>query len=194
MNAHEAYRKRCVTTLPTVMFGNYERLQKSQTYQHKRGILVAEPKNGRPIFFPEKLVIWGNLGLFVWILLDTAAFALYNVTAGIAFFVLTLILIYLVLNILGCLRPCHNCIKCTHGMGRLAALYFGRRIFKDYKYNYKLPGAVFFTVYIGALPAAFALYSTIADYTPIKAVVTATLLALTVYSASTWRPKKPKTT
>jgi hypothetical protein len=79
-------------------------------------------------------------------------------------------------------------------MGRLAALYFGRRIFKDYKYNYKLSGAVFFSLYIGAFPAAFALYTTIADFTPIKAAVSAALLTITIYSASTWRPKKPKTT
>ena len=153
---------------------------------------MTEPKNGRPIFFPEKLVQWGNLALFVWIILDTVAFALYNLTAGIAFFILTLILIYGVLNILGCLRPCYNCIKCTHGMGRLAALYFGRRIFKDYKYNYKLPGAIFFTIYIGAFPAAFALYSAAIDFTVAKAAVFAVLLAFTIFSALTWRPKKPK--
>ena len=107
---------------------------------------MTEPKNGRPIFFPEKLVVYGNLTLFLWIVLDTAAFLLFDITYGIVFFVLTLILIYGVLNFLGCLRPCYNCIKCTHGMGRLAALYFGRRIFKDYKYNYKLPTAIFFTL------------------------------------------------
>jgi hypothetical protein len=155
---------------------------------------VTEPKDGRPIFFPEKLVLWGNLALFVWILLDTVAFLLYDVTAGIVFFVLTAILIYGVLHILGCLRPCYNCIKCTHGMGRLAALYFGRRIFKDYKYNYKLPGAVFFTLYIGAFPAAFALYSTLIALTPLKAAVSAALIVITIYSALTWRPKKVKPT
>jgi hypothetical protein len=153
---------------------------------------MTEPKNGRPIFFPPKLVAFGNLALFIWILLDTTAFALYNFTAGLAFFILSLILIYGVLNILGCLRPCHNCIKCTHGTGRLAALYFGRRIFKDYKYNYKLPGAIFFTLYIGAFPAAFALYSTLQNFTAIKAAVFAALLAFTIFSASTWRPKKSK--
>lgn len=153
---------------------------------------MTEPKNGRPIFFPERLVLWGNLALFLWIVLDTVAFLLYDVTGGIVFFVLTLILIYGVLHFLGCLRPCYNCIKCTHGMGRLAALYFGRRIFKDYKYNYKLPGAIFFTLYVGAFPAAFALYSTIVDFTPLKAAVFAALLAITIYSALTWRPKKPK--
>ena len=153
---------------------------------------MTEPKNGRPIFFPEKLVVYGNLTLFLWIVLDTAAFLLFDITYGIIFFVLTLILIYGVLNFLGCLRPCYNCIKCTHGMGRLAALYFGRRIFKDYKYNYKLPTAIFFSLYIGAFPAAFALYSTIIDFTAFKAAVCAALIVLTIYSVLTWRPRKRK--
>ena len=153
---------------------------------------MTEPKNGRPIFFPQNLVFFGNLALFLWIALDAVAFLLYNFTAGIVFFILTLILIYGVLNFLGCLRPCYNCIKCTHGMGRLAALYFGRRTFKDYKYSYKLPTAIFFTLYIGGFPAAFALYSTIVDFSNLKLVVFLVLLMLTIYSALTWRLRKLK--
>jgi hypothetical protein len=151
---------------------------------------MAEPKNGRPIFFPEKLVILGNLALFVWIIFDTIAFLLFDFTYGEVFFIVTLILIYGLLHFLGCLRPCHNCIKCTHGMGRLAALYFGRRIFKDYKYSYKLPTAIFFSLYIGAFPAAFALYSAIADFTVTKVAVFGVLLTFTIFSALTWRTKK----
>jgi hypothetical protein len=150
---------------------------------------MAEPKNGRPIFFPEKLVLYGNFALFIWILLDTAAFLLFNITSGIAFLIVTLIAVYGVLHLLGCLRPCYNCIKCTHGMGRLAALYFGKRIFKDYKYSYKLPTAIFFTLYIGAFPAAFAFYSALADFTVVKAAVFVVLLAFTVFSSLTWRTK-----
>lgn len=150
---------------------------------------MTEPKNGRPIFFPEKLVTYGNLALFLWIILDTTAFLLYDITAGIAFFIVALITIYGVLHLLGCLRPCYNCIKCTHGMGRLAALYFGRRIFKDYKYSYKLPTAIFFTLFIGAFPATFALYSAILDFTVIKVALFGVLLAFTIFSASTWRTK-----
>src|SRR5665647_1130258 len=154
---------------------------------------MAEPKNGRPIFFPPKLVLLGNLALFAWIVLDAVTFLLFDLTIGIVFFVATLILIYGLLHILGCLRPCYNCIKCTHGMGRLAALYFGRRIFKDYKYSYKLPTAVFFTLYIGACPATFALYSAIIDFTTIKVAVFVVLLAFTIYSGLTWRTKKRST-
>jgi len=151
---------------------------------------MAEPKNGRPIFFPENLVFYGNLALFMWIVLDAVAFLLFDITVGIVFLVVTLILVYGLLHILGCLRPCYNCIKCTHGMGRLAALYFGKRIFKDYKYSYKLPTAIFFTLYIGAFPAAFALYSAFINFTVIKAGVLVVLLALTIYSGLTWRTKK----
>lgn len=52
-------------------------------------------------FFPENLVLFGNLALFLWIVLDSVAFLLYNFTGGIVFFILTLILIYGVLHFLG---------------------------------------------------------------------------------------------
>ncbi len=151
---------------------------------------MAEPKDGRPVFFPKNLVILGNLALFTWIILDTIAFLLFNVAGGIVFLLVALIAVYGVLNFLGCLRPCYNCIKCTHGTGRLAALYFGKRIFKDYKYNYKLPTAIFFTIFVGEFPLAFSLYSTIQDFTIIKAAVSVVLLAFTVFSGLTWRSKK----
>ncbi|HKM60727.1 MAG TPA: hypothetical protein VJY36_07650 [Candidatus Bathyarchaeia archaeon] len=136
------------------------------------------------------MVIFGNLALFVWIILDTVAFLLFDITDGIVFLVVTLVLIYGLLHLLGCLRPCYNCIKCTHGMGRLAALYFGKRIFKDYKYSYKLPTAIFFTLFIGAFPAVFALFSAFQNFTIVKAVVFVVLLALTIYSGLTWRTTK----
>ena len=47
--------------------------------------------------------------------------------------------------------------------------------------------------YIGGFPAAFALYSAIVDFTVIKAAVFVSLLVFTIYSALTWRPRKPKT-
>ncbi len=154
---------------------------------------MTEPKDGRPIFFPKKLVVLGNLALFLWIILDAVAFLLYDLAIGIVFLLATLILVYGLLHLLGCLRPCYNCIKCTHGMGRLAALYFGKRIFKDYKYSYKLPTAIIFTLYIGAFPAAFALYSAVIDFTVVKAAVFVVLLAFTIYSGLTWRTKKRST-
>ena len=151
---------------------------------------MAEPTTGRPIFFPKKLVLLGNIALAVWIVLDTVAFLLFDLTVGVVFFVVALIAVYGVLHLIGCLRPCYNCIKCTHGMGRLAALYFGKRILKDYKYSYKLPTAIFFSLFIGAFPAAFALFSTLQSFTIVKAVVFVVLLAFSFYSGLTWRTTK----
>jgi hypothetical protein len=154
---------------------------------------MAEPKTGRPIFFPKKLILFGNVGLAIWIVLDAVAFLLFNITVGVVFFLVALVAVYGVLNILGCLRPCYNCIKCTHGMGRLAALYFGKSIFKDYKYNYKLPTAIFFSLLIGAFPTAFALFSMLQNFTTIKTALFLVLLSLTIYSCLTWRTTKRQT-
>ena len=113
---------------------------------------MAETKTGT-IEFPENFTIIGNLALALWIALDTLAFLLYDLVAGAVFLLAALIAVYGVLKFLGCLRPCYNCKKCTFGLGRLAALYFGKRSLKDYKYNYKLPTAIFFYVLIGLFPS-----------------------------------------
>ena len=145
---------------------------------------------GRPIFFPKNLVLLGNIALAVWIVLDAVAFLLFDVTVGVVFLLMALIAVYGILHIIGCLRPCYNCIKCTHGMGRLAALYFGKRILKDYKSSYKLPTAIFFSLFIGAFPVVFALFSTLQNFTIVKAMVFVILLMFTFYSGLTWRTTK----
>ena len=151
---------------------------------------MADATAGRPIFFPKNLVLLGNIALAVWIVLDAVAFLLFDLTIGIVFLLAVLIAVYGVLHIIGCLRPCYNCIKCTHGMGRLAALYFGKRSFKDYKYSYHLPVAIFFSLLIGAFPAVFALFSALQNFTIVKAAVFVILLGLTIYSGLTWRTTK----
>jgi len=153
---------------------------------------MADSKPDAYIEFPENLVIFGNIALAVWIALDTLAFLLVNIVWGALFCLLAIILVYGVLKFLGCLRPCYNCKRCTFGMGRLAALYFGNRNLKDYKYNYKLPTALFFFTFIGPFPAAFTIYSILQDFTPLKTALAAILLLLTTYSVLTWH--KGKTT
>jgi hypothetical protein len=115
------------------------------------------------------------------------AFLFINLATGAVFLIVALIAIYGVLKFLGCLRPCYNCKKCTFGLGRLAALYFGKRSLKDYKYNYKLPTAIFFYALIGPFPAVVSLFYTVQAFTIPKMAVTIILLALSIYSALTWR-------
>jgi hypothetical protein len=132
--------------------------------------------------------------------LVTVAFLFINLAAGVVFLLVALIAIYGILKFLGCLRPCYNCKKCTFGLGRLAALYFGKRNLKDYKYNYKLGTAIFFYFLIGPFPAAILLIYTVQAFTILKTAVLIALTIFSVYSASTWRtnhklsPKKVVTT
>jgi hypothetical protein len=73
-------------------------------------------------------------------------------------------------------------------MGRLAALYFGKRSLKDYKKTYHLPVAIFYYILIGPFPAAILLISAVQAFAVLKALVLILLLALSVYSALTWLP------
>jgi len=123
----------------------------------------------------------------VWIVLDIIGLGLYNLAAGVIFILVALIGVYGILKFLGCLRPCYHCKKCTFGLGRIAALYFGKRSLKDYKYNYGLPVAVFFYLLIGPFPAVILLWSTAQTFMVIKIAVLTVLLLFSIYSASTWR-------
>jgi hypothetical protein len=147
---------------------------------------MESTKTGATIEFPKDFTIAGNIALAIWLALDTVAFLLYDVAAGVVFLIVALIAVYGVLKFLGCLRPCYNCKKCTYGLGRLAALYFGGRSLKDYKYTYHLPTALFFYTFVGPFPAAFAVFSAIQMFSVAKVIVAALILAFTVYSGVTW--------
>lgn len=147
-------------------------------------------KISETIEFPKTFTIVGNLALALLIALDTVAFLLFNLVAGVVFLLVALIGIYGVLKFLGCLRPCYNCKKCTFGLGRLAALYFGKRSLKDYKYTYGLAVAIFFYLLLGPFPAAVLLISIVQGFTILKAGILVVLLLISVYSASTWRSNR----
>jgi hypothetical protein len=147
-------------------------------------------KISETIEFTKTFTIVGNLALALLIALDTVAFLLFNLVAGVVFLLVALIGIYGVLKFLGCLRPCYNCKKCTFGLGRLAALYFGKRSLKDYKYTYGLAVAIFFYLLLGPFPAAVLLISIVQGFTILKAGILVVLLLISVYSASTWRSNR----
>ena len=133
------------------------------------------------------MAVWGNVAVIFWIALGSFAFWLYNQVAGWLFLVATLFAIYGILKFLGCLRPCYNCKKCTFGLGRIAALYFGKRSLKDYKETYGIATAIFFYALIGPFPAAILLISTFQAFAFLKTVVLASLFAISLYSGLTWR-------
>jgi hypothetical protein len=148
--------------------------------------MVSE-KASETIEFPKTFAILGNVAVAAWIAADTVGLWLVTPVAGVAFLIAALIGIYGILKFLGCLRPCYHCKKCTYGLGRLAALYFGGRNLKDYKENYGLGVAIFFYAFLGPFPVAVLLVSTIQAFTALKAGFLVVLLLVSFYSASTWR-------
>ena len=137
--------------------------------------------------FPKTFTALGNLAVIFWIVLGSLAFWLYNQVAGWLFLVTALIANYGVLKFLGCLRPCYHCKKCTFGLGRIAALYFGKRSLKDPKESYGMASAVFFYALLGPFPAAILLISTVQAFAVLKILVLLGLLAISLYSGLTWR-------
>jgi hypothetical protein len=142
--------------------------------------------------FPTALTWLGNIALFVWVILDSYGIWLINQVAGWLFLIIALIVVYVVLKFVGCLRPCHHCKRCTRGFGRMAALYFGKRSLKDPKETYGVPAAIFFYTFIGAFPAAIMLAYTVSAFSVAKIAVLVCLLALSIYSGLTWRPTRKK--
>jgi len=142
------------------------------------------------IGFTKKFTIAGNIALAVWIILDSLGILLISIAWGAAFLIILLFGVYGVLKFLGCLRPCYNCKKCTFGMGRLAALYFGKRSLKDYKYTYHLPVAIFYYALLGPLPAVILLTSTVQAFAAAKIAVLLCLTVFSAFSALTWRNQK----
>jgi hypothetical protein len=145
-----------------------------------------ERKIGETIEFPKWFTVLGNFAVVLWIILGSVGFWLFNQVAGWVFLLTALIGVYGVLKFLGCLRPCHQCKKCTFGLGRISALYFGKRSLKDPKESYGMASAVFFYALLGPFPAAFLLVSTVQAFEVLKIAVLLCLLTISLYSALTW--------
>jgi len=137
--------------------------------------------------FKKRFTVLGNLAVILWIGLGSLAFWLYNQVAGWLYLVAALIGTYGVLKFLGCMRPCYHCKKCTFGLGRISALFFGKRSLKDPKESYGLASAIFFYALFGPFPALFLFVSTVEAFAVLKITVLLCLMAISLYSGLTWR-------
>jgi len=70
------------------------------------------------------LLILGNLGIALWIVLSAIACWLFNPLLGWFFLVSAFVLVFAILRRLGCIS-CYYCKSCTMGFGKLADLFFG---------------------------------------------------------------------
>jgi hypothetical protein len=139
--------------------------------------------------FTRTFFILGNLALLAWIFLAFSAEWFYSQVYGWLLLLFTSATVYLILRRMGC-SSCYYCKTCTIGFGRLAGSFFGTGSAKKLSVDNRRGIISLIYFLLAPLPATLLVLSMVAAFTVLKAFVFACLLALTAFSASTWRRKK----
>lgn len=137
--------------------------------------------------FTKPLLIGGNLALVAWVFLASFGIWFYNQTYSWLMFFFTAAGVYLILRRLGC-SSCYYCKSCTSGYGRLAGVFFGTGYTKKGSVGNRKTLTAFIYFLLSFLPLTLLGLSTIQAFTLLKSVVLFCLLAVTLYSVSTWLP------
>jgi hypothetical protein len=86
--------------------------------------------------YSKSELVFGNLAIFIWILLGTAACWLYVSFGAIIFLALASFLVYYELGKKGCVS-CFLCKTCTIGLGKLPELFFTKTTVENLNVNRK---------------------------------------------------------
>jgi hypothetical protein len=137
--------------------------------------------------YSKSLLILGNLGIALWIVVSAVACWFFNILLGWIFLVFAFILVFVVLRRLGC-SSCYYCKSCTMGFGKLADLFFGSGRMAGV--NSSLGLKIFFAYgLLGAVPIVFLAVSIMQEFAATKIAVLALLIVLLLYSAIRRKPK-----
>jgi hypothetical protein len=142
--------------------------------------------------YSKSLLVLGNLGIALWIVVSSIACWFFNPILGWLFLIFAFGLIFAILRRLGC-NSCYYCKSCTMGFGKLADLFFGsgRMAGVNSSRGYK----VFFAYsLLGLVPIAFLVVSITQELAATKIAVLALLLVILIYSGIPRKPKQQKTT
>jgi hypothetical protein len=135
--------------------------------------------------YSKSLLILGNLGIALWIVVSAVACWFFNIILGWIFLVFAFILVFAVLRRLGC---SYYCKSCTMGFGKLADLFFGSGRMAGV--NSSLGLKIFFAYgLLGAVPIVFLAVSIMQEFAATKIAVLALLIVLLLYSAIRRKPK-----
>jgi hypothetical protein len=151
----------------------------------------VKPLSEQKLEFTRTFLIWGNLALLAWVFLAFFGMWLYSQICGWLLLIFTAASIYMILRRLGC-SSCYYCKTCTSGFGRLAGAFFGRGYVKKGSVGNRKGFLAFIYFLFAPLPAAFLLISTVQAFEVLKAMVLICLVAITIYSLSTWLLRNPE--
>jgi hypothetical protein len=130
--------------------------------------------------YSKSLLILGNLGIALWIVISAVACWFFNPILGWLFLVSAFVLVFAILRRLGC-SSCYYCKSCTMGFGKLSDLFFGRGYMAGVKSSTGLK-VVFVYGLLGLIPIGFLAVSIMQAFTAPKIAVLVFLLLLLIYS------------
>jgi len=135
--------------------------------------------------FTRRLLILGNLALLAWVFLAFFSVLFYNFIYGWLYLIVMAVIVYMVLRRLGC-SSCYQCKACTSGFGRLAGVFFGKGFVKKESVGNRLGTVMFVYVLLLPLPTVLLSISLLDSFSFVKVLVLVCLLAVAVYSLTTW--------
>jgi hypothetical protein len=135
--------------------------------------------------FNRPLLVLGNLGLLAWSFLAFFGILYYSQIYGWLYLLVEAVIVYLIQRRLGC-SSCYKCKSCTSGFGRLAGAFFGKGYVKKESVDNRIGIIAFVYVLLLPLPATVLFFSLSEAFSFLKVLVLVCLLALSVYSLTTW--------
>ena len=135
--------------------------------------------------FTRKLLVLGNLALLAWVFLAFFSVLLYNWLYSWVYLLLLAFIVYAVLRRIGC-GSCYQCKTCTSGFGRLAGVFFGKGFVKKASVGNRIGVIAFIYFLLLPLPATMLSISLVNTFSFVKVLVLVCLLAVSVYSLTTW--------
>jgi hypothetical protein len=130
--------------------------------------------------YSKSLLVLGNLGIALWIVLGSIACWFFSPLLGWLFLVSAFMLVFAILRRLGC-NSCYYCKSCTSGFGKLADLFFGSGYMAGVNSSVGLK-AFFVYGLLGLVPMGFLAISIMQDFALTKIAVLVFLLLLLFYS------------
>jgi hypothetical protein len=130
--------------------------------------------------YSKSLLVLGNLGIALWIVLGSIACWFFSPLLGWLFLVSAFMLVFAILRRLGC-NSCYYCKSCTSGFGKLADLFFGSGYMAGVNSSVGLK-AFFVYGLLGLVPMGFLAVSIMQDFALTKIAVLVFLLLLLLSS------------
>lgn len=135
--------------------------------------------------FTRQPLILGNLTLLGWLTLAFLSIFLLNQIISYLYLLLSAFIIYAILRRLGC-SSCYMCKTCTSGFGRLAGVFFGKGFIKKESVGNRKGIIAFIYFLLFPLPTAVLASVLWSNFSYIGLTVLACLLAVAIYSLTTW--------